>query len=626
MTCQEFKDAALAARTIADRVGPDLRVAMPIGIGKPVLLLNALYRLAEADPQLKLTIFTGLTLTRPRFRTTLEARFAGPLLERLFPSYPEALYVQPRRENRLPANITVHEFFLQAGVSLDSPAVQQSYISLNYSHVARHLQRMETNVFAQVVAPPKDAAVPRVSLGSNTDIALDMQDYIEARRKAGKPVMVAGEINANMPYMPGAAEVETSHFDLMLVPAAPHHELFAPPKEPVSLADYAMALNAATLIRDGGTLQIGIGSFSDALCHALILRHTQNAAFRSLLAKLGTPLPAEAELAPFTEGLYGCTEMLVDGYLALKRAGILKRRVSTPEGQTAILHAGFFVGNKAFYRELHDMPPAELAEIVMSSISYTNTLDGDTARKRRERRDARFINTCMTATLLGAVSSDALDDGRVVSGVGGQHDLIDMAHQLEGARSIVSVRSTRSQNRRVVSNIVWAYANTTVPRSLRDILITEYGIAEIKGRSDRDTIAAVLGITDSAFQRELQAKAMAAGKLERTFRLPAEARDNRADVIGAALEPGRREGLLPFFPLGSEMTEIEQSLIGPLQTLKGATTGQILSMLWAGACANKPTASEQAGLHRLLLGHPAKLADRFWRALVLGAMLRQVAH
>ncbi len=623
MTSANFTDAALAARTIADRVGPEIRMAVPIGIGKPVLLVNALYRLVESDPRLSLTIFTGLTLTRPQFKTTLEARFAGPLLQRLFPNYPEALYVQAQRENRLPPNIRIAEFFLQAGVALTNASVQQNYISLNYSHVARHLQRMETNVFAQVVSPHADATAPRVSLGSNTDIALDMRDYIDTRRKAGKPVVVAAEINSNMPYMPGAAEIAMADFDLLFEPATPHHELFAPPKEPVSLADYAMALNAATLIKDGGMLQIGIGSFSDALAHALILRHSQNAVFRDLLKKLGTPLLPNAELGPFVEGLYGSTEMLVDGYLALKRAGILKRRVATPEGGTAILHAGFFVGNQAFYRQLHDMAPAELAEIVMSPISYTNTLDGDIQRKRAERRDARFVNTCMTATLLGAVSSDALDDGRVVSGVGGQHDLIDMAHQLEGARSILAVRSTRSQNRRLMSNIVWTYANTTVPRSLRDILITEYGIADIKGRSDRDTIAAVLGIADSAFQAELQAKAIATGKLEPAFQLPRDARDNTAATIAAALGDARQTGLLSLFPLGSDMTDVEQSLIGPLQTLKGASTTEILAMLWAGARTRATNATENAGLERLSLRTPATLADRFWRALVLGAMQRQ---
>ena len=75
------------------------------------------------------------------------------------------------------------------------------------------------------------------------------------------------------------------------------------------------------------------------------------------------------------------------------------------------MHAGFFIGNKAFYDHLRAMPEEELAEICMTAISFTNTLDGDSARKRADRRHARFINTAMTATLLGAVSSDTLEDG-----------------------------------------------------------------------------------------------------------------------------------------------------------------------------------------------------------------------
>ena len=142
----------------------------------------------------------------------------------------------------------------------------------------------------------------------------------------------------------------------MLETERPHYELFAPPKEPVSLPDYAMALHAATLIKDGGTLQIGIGSFSDALTHALILRHTRNADFRALLDRLGVSLPADAETRALPDGLYGCTEMLVDGFLALMRAGILRRRVPAADGREAVLHAGFFVGNQAFYRELREMP------------------------------------------------------------------------------------------------------------------------------------------------------------------------------------------------------------------------------------------------------------------------------
>ena len=622
MPCQHLTAADDAAAAIIDRIGNDVRIAVPIGIGKPLLLINALYRRAEADPRLKLTIFTGLTLTRPEFRSTLEARFAGPLLERLFPSYPEVLYVKAQRQNKLPVNISVNEFFLQAGVWLGNASVQGSYTSLNYSHVARHLARMGTNVFAQVMAPSRASGPGKVSLGSNTDVTLDMRDYIDQRRHAGKPVVVAGEINANMPYMLGDAEILADDLDLLLAPDGVPHDLFAPPKEPVSLADYAMALHAATLIKDGGTLQIGIGSFADALAHALILRDTRNAEFRELLARLGTPLPPDAELTPFTEGLYGCTELLVDGFLALRRAGVLKRTVPTPDGGHALVHAGFFVGNQAFYRELREMPEAERAMIAMSAITFTNTLDGDTVRKRQDRRDARFVNTALTATVLGAISSDALEDGRVVSGVGGQHDLIDMAHQLDGARSIIAVRSTRRQNRRTQSNIVWTYGNTTVPRSLRDIIVTEYGIADLRGRSDRDCVAAMLAVTGSSAQSAIQIKATVARKIERGFKVPAHARQNTAARIEAALGPARRDGLLPVFPLGTEMTEVEQSLIPALGALKNAGYGQLFGMLRTGFSAGATTPSEQAALERLQFAAPASVGDRLWRALVLGAMRR----
>jgi acyl-CoA hydrolase len=133
-----------------------------------------------------------------------------------------------------------------------------------------------------------------------------------ARRGGGQPLALAVEVNANLPYMPGEAEFDLSDVDVVLEAEPPHYDLFAPPKEPVSLTDYAMALYAAALVRDGGTLQIGIGSFSDALAHALILRHTKNRDFRLLLDQLGVPLPPGVQLAPFRIGLYGCTEMLVD--------------------------------------------------------------------------------------------------------------------------------------------------------------------------------------------------------------------------------------------------------------------------------------------------------------------------
>lgn len=617
---QLSNDPARCAEAIVDRVGRDIRLAVPIGIGKPVLLVNALYRLAEADRSIRLRIFTGLSLVRPRYRTSLEERFAKPLLDRLFASYPDLLYAQALRAGTLPPNVEITEFFLQAGAWLGNAHVQQHYTSLNYSRVAAHLERIGTNVMAQLVAPQPNGG-GKVSLSSNTDVTLDLAPYVAKRRRNGKPIVFAGELNANLPYMPGEAEMLREDFDILLESSAPDYALFAPPKEPVSLADYAMALHAASLVKDGGTLQLGIGSFSDALAHALILRHTRNAEFRELLARLsGKPSP-DAELEPFRIGLYGCTEMLVDAFLVLKRAGILKRRVTDRDGRTTALHAGFFVGTQAFYRELREMPAEQLADIAMTSISFTNTLDGDEALKRAQRPHARFVNTAMVVTLLGAASSDMLEDGRVVSGAGGQHDLVTMAQALDGARSIIAVRATRQQDRRTISNIVWRYANATVPRHLRDIVVTEYGIADLRGKSDRDCIAATLAVADSRFQPSLRQEAQRAGKLEesavRERRTP-----NTPERLAEALGGARRDGLLPAFPLGTEMTETEQSLAAALSELKSAGYVELARMGLAGL-PSAPSASDSAALERMSLAAPSSLGDRALKSLVLGALRRQ---
>lgn len=628
MSPQHHSEPASCAEAIVDRVGHELVVAVPIGIGKPNLLLNALYRLVENDRRLKMTIFTGLTLVRPMYRSSIEQRFVEPLLDRLFGSYPDLHYVEALRKGSLPANIQVHEFFFQAGAWMSVLPAQRSYVSMNYTNVARHLARLGINVMAQLVAPhPKDGT-KRLSLSSNPDITLDLAPYIAERRRSGQPMAVVGEINTNLPFMPGHAEVATSEFDALLNPKGKHYDLFAPPKEPVPLADYAMALHAATLIKDGGTLQIGIGSFADALAHILILRHTRNAEFRDLLDALSVrPMP-EAELDPFRQGLYGCSEMLVDGFLHLKKAGILKRRVSGPvrggasEINDALVHAGFFIGSQAFYRELREMSPQDLDDICMTAISFTNALHGDEALKRQHRRDARFVNTGMTATLLGAVSSDQLEDGRVVSGVGGQQDFVVMSHELEGARSIIAVRAASRRGGSLRSNIVWSYGNTTVPRQLRDIIVTEYGIADLRGKSDRDTIAEMLNVADSSAQSGLLRQAVAARKLERSFALPPEHRNNSSERIREALGPMRADGLLPLFPLGTEMTEAEQSLITPLAILKSGTQLQRLAAVMSGLNPRAPHPYHAAALERMGLRRPKSVKDVLLRAIVLGALRR----
>src|SRR5205085_11758232 len=130
--------------------------------------------------------------------------------------------------------------------------------------------------------------------------------------------------------------------------------LFAPPREPIELAEYAIGLNVARTVVDGGTLQLGIGSLGDAVTQALVLRQTRNEQFCKLAARLDgphrAPAPALNQCAAFDIGLHGVSEMLVEGFLALREAGILKREV-----HGKLLVAAFFLGSRAFYRALREM-------------------------------------------------------------------------------------------------------------------------------------------------------------------------------------------------------------------------------------------------------------------------------
>ena len=220
----------------------------------------------------------------------------------------------------------------------------------------------------------------------------------------------------------------------------------------------------------------------------------------------------------------------------------------------------------------------------MMPVSFTNELYGDEDAKRRARVDARFVNNAMMATLMGAVISDGLENGQVVSGVGGQYNFVAQAFALQGARSILTVEATRQAGAKTQSNIRWSYGHETIPRHLRDIIVTEYGVADLRGKSDAEVIAAMLQVTDSRFQAELARQAKDAGKLPKDFEIPAAYRENLPERIAGALKPARAAGLLPSFPFGSDFTDVEQRLIPALQLLQDAqrTPRRLPGLLWQG--------------------------------------------
>ena len=635
------------AEQIADHVGADLRMAAPLGLGKPHGLLNALYRLTADDASRSMRLFTALSLTRLQPKPGLEARFLKPFLQRHFGAdQVDPQYALDQARDALPSNIEVHEFYMQSGALLHSGAAQRNYISQNYTHVARDLALQDINVLVQLVARREGSDGVHYSLSCNPDLTLDLLRQIEA---AGKPrPLCVAVVHPDLPYMGGMAEVVEDFFDLELRPDA-SPRLFALPRLPVDTAEYALGLHASALVKDGGCLQIGIGALSDALVKGLLLRQQENAQWQRALAALDTTGNTQAiaervgGLAPFEQGLYGASEMVLDGFMHLQRAGVLKRRSwdnlalerasasgrlnpATPGGH--YLRGAFFLGTRELYDWLAATEAADPDAIDMCPVSNVNHLYGDhQALATLQRRGARFFNTCMMATLLGAAVSDTLDDGGVVSGVGGQYNFVAMAHELPDGRSALLLRATRKVRGGIDSNIRWNYGQATIPRHLRDLYITEYGVADLRGKSDSECIEAMLSISDARFLEALCAEAKSHGKLARDFVIPDIWRRHTPDHLHEALAPFQQKGMLPKFPFGSDFTETEQLLLGALTWLQSAqaTWRGKWQLLCAAVNPGAPVYEELAALVRMNLEHPQTLAERIERRLLLAALRRKTS-
>lgn len=633
---------------ILERCGKRLVAAAPLGLGKPHRLLNAIYRRVASDDSLFLHLSTALSLTPPKPGSELEKRFLGPFLERHFGSDFEPLdHVAAQKSGKLPPNIQVEEFYLQSGLLLNAPEAQRHYASINYTHVARAMAGRGVNLLVQMVS--REPGGTRLSLACNPDVTFDLIDRLRALGMP-RPFLVA-EVHPDLPFHGGDAAVGPEFFDAVLEMPGPAPQLFALPRQPVSEAEFAIGLHASTLVRDGGTLQIGIGALSDALSHALVLRQTRNTEYRQLIDSLEPELFASdlhcqwGGMGPFEAGLYGASEMITDGFMHLVEAGVIKRRVVDDlalmqrvfDGEASeddldrldkegrFLHAAFYVGSKDFYCWLREAPTERERAIGMTRVSHINELyGGREALERLQRRDARFFNTCMMMTVFGAAVSDGLADGRVVSGVGGQYNFVAMAHALEEGRSVLMFRASRDNGAGQASNIVFDYGHATIPRHLRDIAVTEYGIADLRDKSDEDCIKALLAISDARFIDALVAQAKAAGKLAADFEVPRAWRGNTPERLTAKLKPYKQMGLLPDYPLGSDFTEVEQRLVRALQWLRGNTGTRGAKLRTLLTALRTPLSPDREALARMGLEAPAGFKQSLLARLVsLG--LRQTA-
>jgi hypothetical protein len=264
------------------------------------------------------------------------------------------------------------------------------------------------------------------------------------------------------------------------------------------------------------------------------------------------------------------------------------------------------------------MPRAEAERIAMDSVRQINRL-GHPELHSLQRLHGRFVNTGMMVTLTGAVVSDGLDQGQVVSGVGGQYNFVAQAHELPGARSIICLRATRGDGRRVASNIVWNYGHCTIPRHLRDIVVTEYGVADLRAKSDEEIIRALLDIADSRFQESLLAQAKRAGKIDAAYQIPPQRRQNLPERIEREIARWQADGHFPAFPLGTDFTPEEVALATSLREMKRLMEEprSLLRSLIRSFTHDVDEAQAAPYLERIGLAHPHTPKDLILKHLLL---------
>jgi len=711
-----LNDSQACVDQLIQRVGKDITIGLPLGLGKPVRFINALYERAIADPTIRLHILTALSLTAPAGSSSLEKRFIEPFAERLYGDIPELDYARDVLRKRLPPNVSVSEFFFKAGSFLNDASQQRHYVCTNYTHAVRDLMALGVNVVAQMVAPPTEpGSKGMVSLSSNPDLTLDLIPLLRQREAGGEPVALVGELNRYLPFMGNHAAIRDSEFDIVLEHPRSDYPLFSAPPMAVSPEDHLIGFYASALLKDGGTLQVGIGSLGSALVHNATLRHCHNSQWKSVYDYLNVAdnfpvVESIGGVEPFEQGLYGCSEMMVDGFLYLLETGVIHREVynhaglqelindgrigqevsletldvlrendlidsplrardvswlrgygilrpeveykggrlrvgeqsldpdlDNRESREAIsglalgscltggivIHGGFYIGPESFYQRLRDLPAADRQRICMTSVNYINHLYdhayGNQRLKSAQRVHGRFINSAMVQTLNGAAVSDGLEDGRVVSGVGGQYNFVAMAHELEGARSVICLRSTRKSGQKTLSNIVFSYGHCTIPRHLRDIVVTEYGIADIRGQPDEEVYLRLIRIADSRFQEDLLAQARKAGKVDPEFRIPMGWRNNTPAHVRHTVATAGGGGLFPAFPTGCDFTEEELVLGKALKALKAATASRRgkMRVLGKALTATDTEGRYQSLLQRMQLDNPRGLRAKLDQRLLV---------
>lgn len=283
-------------------------------------------------------------------------------------------------------------------------------------------------------------------------------DYTKAAAESAK--LVIAQVNDQMPRCLGDCFIHVSDIDVIVEHSAPILELALPK---IGDIEKAIGENCAKLVNDGDTLQLGIGAIPDAVC--LFLKDKKDLGIHS--------------------------EMISDGVVELCEAGVVNcRKKNFNPGKMVI---GFLMGTKRLY-DFADNNPM----VAMHPIDYVND-----PRVVMQNDNMVSINSCVQVDLQGQVCSESVGL-KQISGVGGQVDFVRGAAMSKGGRAIIAIASTAAKGK--VSKIVPFLdegAAVTTSRTDVDYIVTEYGIAKLKGKTLKERAKNLINIAHPDFRPSL---------------------------------------------------------------------------------------------------------------------------
>ncbi|HNQ62646.1 MAG TPA: acetyl-CoA hydrolase/transferase C-terminal domain-containing protein [Syntrophorhabdaceae bacterium] len=286
-------------------------------------------------------------------------------------------------------------------------------------------------------------------------------DYTKKAVESAK--IVIAEINKAMPRTHGDSFVHVSEIDCFVEVDIPIAELKATELTEVEIN---IGKYVTELIEDGSCLQLGIGGIPDAVLKNL-----------GSLKDLGVH-----------------SEMISDGVKHLVEKGIINGRKKNFHKDKIVIT--FLMGSREFYDWVDDNPIIE-----MRTVDYTNN-----PYIIAQNKNMVAINSALEVDLLGQVCADTIGP-KQFSGVGGQLDFVRGARMSEGGKAVIALPSTAKGGiSRIVPTLKEGAAVTT-SRNDVDYVVTDYGIASLKGKTVRDRMKALINIAHPSVREELQKKA-----------------------------------------------------------------------------------------------------------------------